>query len=102
MESGFHLYQLHNLLLCCFDDRRSETNSSKSNSKFAGAKSKNKDKKGEKEAPVVDDVITADETEQVSAEKKEEDKTSSAGMDAQGRPEKKRKNYVVLTAICTS
>ena len=58
-------------------------------------------KKGEKEAPIADNVITADETEQVSAEKKEEDKTSSAGMDAQGRPEKKRKNYVVLTAICT-
>lgn len=59
-----------------------------------GAKAKNKNKKGEKGVPVVDDVVTADEAGQVSAEKDSDNKSSTAVPESQTLPEDGSNNEI--------
>ena len=96
MESGFHLYRLQNLLLCCVEEQEDKPHSAYVHSKIAGSKSKNKDKKGEKEAPTVADDITADKAEQVAAAKDREDKSSTADPDEQVQPDNNGKDDFLL------
>lgn len=78
MASGHHRHRWVGLLFCCFKAGGKRGQSTDNyNMSLVGSKSKNKNKKGEKGAPAVEDITTADMADPVKDQDKKADPSTN-------------------------